>query len=148
MKPADLFEYLINENPFKHWRTIRRVLKQKHGIHEADLEVLIELYSVKYFTTEDFRNGTLTTNWETRRWTRLQEEGWIEMYRKRKGGSNHRYDIYKLSRKSLLMIREGFRYVSKVDKIPDKSYDPDSRKYKTCTKRYMIKKIALVNGTT
>lgn len=122
MKSNDYLDLLMHKQPLAKWRAIRNTLQQETGLFQGDFELIFELYEISYFTTEDFRYGTLLLNWDKRRWKRMLKDGWIEMYRERDQGAHHRYNIYELSRKSKAIVRRAYRIISSVDPIPTKIF--------------------------
>ena len=115
----------MKHQPLALWRPIRNAFLKEYGLRQGDFELLMELHQVEYFTTEDFVNGNLLLNWDKKRWNRLQDEGWIEIYRERRGGSNHRYNIWQLSRKSKLMVRRVYKVIAGDEKIPNRKISKD-----------------------
>lgn len=91
----------IEHDYLKFWRVIRYFIKAKYNIGQADLDILLFLYSEGYFTQDKFDEFTELVSWEVGRFKRLRRDGWIEVFRKRMG---HRKAIYQLSYKSKRMI--------------------------------------------
>lgn len=83
----------------KFWRVVRYYIKSKYGLCQADLDVLLFLYSEGYFGKEKFLEFDETISWEVRRFKRLHRDGWIETFRKRSGKQKTLYDLsYKAKR--------------------------------------------------
>ena len=55
----------------KHYRIIRKWACKTYNIKEADLELLIYLDAIDFFTKNDFKKGTYSYSWDNRRWNRL-----------------------------------------------------------------------------
>ena len=73
------FDYL------KYWRVVRYYIKSKHGLTQADLDVLLFLYSEKYFDKDKFQEFNELLSWDVKRFDKLLKEKWIEVFRKRQG---------------------------------------------------------------
>jgi len=86
-------------------------------IKDADLELLIYLDSIDYFTKKDFKIGTYSYSWDNRRWNRLLKEGWIVVWRKR-NRTTQKYNIYKVSFKCKQLISRIYRIMLGEDDIP------------------------------
>jgi hypothetical protein len=86
----------------KFWRVIRYYIKAKYGLVQADLDILLFLYSEKYFSKKDFDGFNSLLSWDKDRFERLRQEGWIENFRVK---INSRRAIYGLSIKATRMIK-------------------------------------------
>ena len=83
----------------KYWRVIRYFIKQKYGLTTADLDMLLFLYSEEIFSKKKFEEFDNLLAWDGKRFDRLYEEGWIEVFRKRKKTTKSLYSIsYKTER--------------------------------------------------
>ena len=85
----------------KYWRVIRQYAKVKYELNQADLDMLLFLYSEKYFDTSRFQEFNELLSWDKSRFGSLKRRGWIEVFRKRMGT---RRAIYQLSYKSMRVI--------------------------------------------
>ena len=93
----------------KYWRVIRFYMKSKHGLSQADLDIILFLYSEKYFGRDKFDEYTKLLGWDVVRFFRLQQEGWIVKFRNQVG---KRKALYKLTIKSERMIQSIYRKLS------------------------------------
>ncbi len=83
----------------KYWRVIRYFIKKKYGLTTADLDMLLFLYSEEIFSKKKFEEFDNLLAWDGKRFDRLYEEGWIEVFRKRKKTTKSMYSIsYKTER--------------------------------------------------
>jgi hypothetical protein len=94
------------EDYLKYWRVIRQWVKVKYNLTQCDLDVLLFLYSEKYFGKDKFDEYERLLGWEMNRFFRLQREGWIEKFRNRVG---KRKALYKLPIKTTRMIQSIYR---------------------------------------
>lgn len=90
----------------KFWRIIRYYMKSKHGLGQADLDMILFLYSEGYFGKSKFDEFAQLISWELGRFERLRQEGWIERFR-RKGKDGKA--LYQLSYKATRMVLDIYR---------------------------------------
>lgn len=86
----------------KYWRVIRQYIKVKYELQQEDLDMLLFLYSEKYFSKDKFDEYNTLMSWSTTRFYSLRKRGWIEMFRKK---MKNRRAVYKLSSKAINLIR-------------------------------------------
>lgn len=83
----------------KYWRVIRYYVKARYGLSQADLDVLLFLYSEKYFGKDKFEEFDNLLSWDEDRFATLLRDGWISVFRKREGNKKTLYQIsYKATR--------------------------------------------------
>jgi len=104
-------------NLLKHYRIIRKWACRTCNLKDADLELLIYLDSVGFFTKKDFKEGTYSYSWDNRRWNRLLKEGWIVVWRER-NRTTQKYNIYKVSFKCKQLISRMYRIMLGEEEIP------------------------------
>lgn len=75
----------------KYWRVIRYWVKARHGLSQADIDVLLFLNSEGRFQKVDFERFSKILPWSTYRFHNLVRDGWIETYGKRYG--KNRYQL-------------------------------------------------------
>jgi hypothetical protein len=93
----------------KYWRVIRQFAKVRYELSQADLDMLLFLYSEKYFDREKFAEFSTLFPWDKLRFEKLMRNGWIENFRQKVG---HRKAIYKLTTKANRMIQSLYRKLS------------------------------------
>ena len=99
--PIQNYDYL------KYWRVVRYFIKAKYKIGTADLDILLFLYSEKYFDKDKFAEFDELLSWDVNRFDRLLRDGWISVFRKRSGKSKALYEIsYKGKRMILTMYKK------------------------------------------
>ena len=101
----------------KHYRTIRKWACKNNNLNDADLELLIYLEGMEYFTKQDFKDGVYAYSWDNRRWNRLLKEGWIVVWRKR-NRTTQKYHIYQGSFKFKQLSSRIYRIMLGEDDIP------------------------------
>ena len=85
--------YIQGSDYLKYWRVIRYFIKAKYGLSQADLDMLLFLYSEDYFSKDKFEEFDELLSWDVNRFDKLLRDGWIEVFRK---GSRNRKGIYQL----------------------------------------------------
>jgi hypothetical protein len=85
----------------KYWRVIRYYVKVKYKLNQADIDTLLFLYSESYFSRDKFDEFNELLPWDEKRFNKLLQDGWIEVFRKRSGQYKA---LYQLSYKSVRMI--------------------------------------------
>lgn len=92
----------------KYWRVIRQYIKVKYNLTQADLEMLLFLYTEPYFTKDKFEEFDSIMSWERKRFDRLNQEGWIEGSKTFRVGRRLRYS---LSIRAQRMVTEVYNYL-------------------------------------
>ena len=87
----------------KYWRVVRQYVKIKYGIGQAELDMILFLYSEPYFSQAKFQEFNRVLPWNKKRFKKLVQDGWIESFRKYDPKTNTRA-IYKLSFKAKRMV--------------------------------------------
>jgi len=93
----------------KYWRVIRQYIKTKHGLTQSDLDMLMFIYTEKYFSKARFDEFSRVVSWDADRFKRLKENGWIESFRK--------YDPHTNTRAIYQISPAGKRVVSSIYKM-------------------------------
>ena len=104
-------------NLLKHYRIIRKWVCKNNGLTDAEFELLVYLDCVDMFTINDFKMGTYSYSWNTRRWSKLVANDWIVIWRKR-NRTNQKYNIYKISFKGKQLIKRVYRIMLGEEDIP------------------------------
>ena len=94
----------------KYWRVVRYYVKAKYDLTTPDLEMLLFLYSEKYFSRSDFKIYSEIMAWDRNRFDRLRTNGWLDIFRKpnRKAGVGA---IYMLSMKGRQAIKNIYLFL-------------------------------------
>ena len=111
---------------FKYYRLVRKWASKTFDILDADLELLIYLDCIDRFTRDDFINGTYTYAWDKKRWDRLRQGGWIDVWRHR-NKTTIKYSIFKVSPKGKRLITRMYSIMLGEEDIP---VGPSSKFYK------------------
>ena len=110
-------EDIKNLNLLKHYRIIRKWVCKNNGLTDAEFELLVYLDCIDMFTINDFKMGTYSYSWNTRRWSKLVANDWIVIWRKR-NRTNQKYNIYKISFKGKQLIKRVYRIMLGEEDIP------------------------------
>lgn len=90
----------------KYWRVIRQYVKVKYELTQSDLDILLFLYSEKYFDRDKFAEFNSLLGWDIQRFERLRQKGWIVVFRKR---NSHKKAVYQLPIKTTRLIQTIYR---------------------------------------
>lgn len=104
-------------NLLKYYRLVRRWACKTYDLTDADLELLVYLDCKKYFTRNDFINGTYTYSWDKNRWERLRREGWIEVFKERNRITS-KFAEYKVSLKGQQLVLRMYRILLGEEDLP------------------------------
>jgi len=109
----------------KFWRVIRYFYKIKYGLNQADLDMLLFLYSESYFSKDKFIEFDELLSWDEHRFDRLLRDGWIQVFRKRMGARKALYDI---SYKGTRMVTEIYKKLNGEEIPVSSSHNPIFKK--------------------
>ena len=85
----------------KDWRVIRYFIKAKYKINTGELDVLLFLYSEKYFSKDKFNEFDELISWDVNRFNKLLRDGWVTVFRKRQGKKKALYEVSYKGRRML-----------------------------------------------
>lgn len=85
----------------KYWRVIRYFIKAKYKITTGELDVLLFLYSEKYFSKDKFNEFDELISWDVNRFNKLLRDGWVVVFRKRQGKKKALYEVSYKGRRML-----------------------------------------------
>jgi hypothetical protein len=88
-------------NYLKYWRVIRYFIKAKYKINTGELDVLLFLYSEKYFSKDKFNEFDELISWDVNRFNKLLRDGWVTVFRKRQGKKKALYEVSYKGRRML-----------------------------------------------
>jgi hypothetical protein len=129
----------------KHYRIIRQWACKNNGLNSADLELLIYLDCVGLFNRLDFIDGSYSYSWDTRRWSKLKQNGWITLFSAR-NRTTVKSNIYKVSFKGKQLISRIYRIMLGEEDIPTSTKRNSIMKGKKYTDKVLIKSIKNVNN--
>jgi len=101
----------------KYYRVVRKWARKTYGLKEADIELLIYLDSLNYFTRNQFIQGEYIYSWDKHRWERLRREGWINVWRER-NRRDAKYAVYTSSFKCKQMIARIYKILAGEEDLP------------------------------
>ena len=104
-------------NVLKHYRIIRKWACRNNNLTDAELELLIYLDSLDLFTKKDFEAGVYTFSWNNRRWNKLIQDDWIQVWRAR-NRTTQKYNIYKTSFKFKQLISRIYKIMLGYEDVP------------------------------
>lgn len=101
----------------KYYRLVRKWARRTYEMQEADIELLIYLDSLNYFTRKQFMDGEYIYSWDKHRWERLRNQGWIDVWRER-NRRDAKYAVYKVSFKCKQMIARIYKILAGEEDLP------------------------------
>ena len=93
----------------KYWRVVRYFIKAKYNLSQADLDIILFLYSEKYFSKDKFAEFDKLISWNVNRFDNLLRDGWIEVFRKYDGKKK---GVYQLSYKAKRVVSSIYKKLS------------------------------------
>jgi len=105
----------------KYWRVIRCFVKMKYKLTQADLDMILFLYSEPYFDKDKFIEFNELLGWDVKRFDRLLSDGWIVVFRKRKGKYKA---LYELSYKGVRLVASIYKKLNGEEIPVSKSQNP------------------------
>ena len=93
----------------KYGRVVRYFIKAKYNLSQADLDIILFLYSEKYFSKDKFAEFDKLISWNVNRFDNLLRDGWIEVFRKYDG---KRKGVYQLSYKAKRVVSSIYKKLS------------------------------------
>ena len=104
-------------NLLKYYRVVRKWACNQNDLKDADLELLIYLNCLNRFTRDEFINGIYAYSWDKKRWDRLRDQGWIDVWRHR-NRTTIKYSIFKTSQRCNMLISRIYRILLGEEDIP------------------------------
>tara|TARA_E500000318_G_scaffold71759_1_gene66417 strand:+ start:5454 stop:5909 length:456 start_codon:yes stop_codon:yes gene_type:complete len=119
----------------KYYRLVSRWACKENDISISDLELLFYLDPIKYFTIQDFKDGTFYYNWDKMRFYRLQSQEWLTKVHKGNGrlGDHNKYTV---SSKGQRLIARIYRILVGKENLPE-----SARRSKIMRKETYIDKV-------
>lgn len=97
----------------KYWKVIRTYYKVKHKLTQADIDMLLFLYSERYFNVTTFREYEKLFTWDVERFEKLKKLGWIELFSSKQPGrpAMRSMALYSLSYKAKRMVASMYKKI-------------------------------------
>lgn len=102
---------------FKYYRLVRKWASKSYDILDADLELLIYLDCIGRFTRNDFKEGLYVHTWDKKRWDRLRQGGWIDVWRHR-NRTTRKFTVFQTSPKAKRLILRMYRVMLGEEDLP------------------------------
>jgi hypothetical protein len=131
----------IPRDYLKYWKVVRQFYKAKHGLSQAELDVLLFLYTEGYFDRERFAEFNNILVWDKDRFNKMLRDGWIEMFR---GRTKNKRAIYQLSDRGNNIVKDIYRKLNGEEIPTSLSQNPmflKNVKYTDKVYRNMIKEM-------
>jgi hypothetical protein len=114
----------------KYYRVARYWARRKYNVNQNDLEVLLFLYSERFFTKTKFRQYENIFEWEKARWDKLSRDKWISMWRRTAPGQ---HAIYEVSLKGKRMMASFYKKLEGKENYPTDAKQNPVFDRKVCT---------------
>lgn len=111
---------VVTHDYLKYYSVIRHFIRAKYKLTNADLDMLLFLYSEKYFSSTDYDEFNQLFFWNKKRFYNLIHNGWITDFREKKGGSKC---LYQVSYKACRMIISMYKKLN-GEEIPTSRHNP------------------------
>ena len=131
-------------NLFKHYRIVRKWACRNNGLNDADLELLVYLDCIELFSKKDFVAGSYSYSWDNRRWNKLIQNEWIQVWRPR-NRTTQKHNIYKVSFKCKQLIIRMYKIMLGEEDIPTSTRRNKIMKGQTYTDKVLMTSISNVN---
>lgn len=118
----------------QYYGLVTRYIIKNTDLKRADLELLMYLNGLDYFTQVQFKMGGLLYSWDRRRFRRLQDSGWINRLDTRHTDGGYKYTISQKARLTLTRIE---KLLAGEETLPEK---PRSKSHSDLLYSVMIKK--------
>lgn len=104
----------------KYWKVIREYFKARHNLSQSDIDMLLFLYSERYFNITKFKEYENLFIWDKERFYKLKKEGWIELFASKQPGrpAMRSTSLYSLSFKAKRMIASMYKKLE-GEEIPE-----------------------------
>jgi hypothetical protein len=85
----------------KYWKVVRRYMQVKHELTQPEIDLMLFLYSERFFTKTKVIKFSKILTWDRNRFDSLIERGWISVFRAKHEKSKQ---LYELSMKGQRMV--------------------------------------------
>jgi DNA-binding MarR family transcriptional regulator len=105
----------------KYWKVVRHYMRVKHKLNQAEIDLMLFLYSERYFSKNKVVEFSKILTWDKKRFDSLIERGWISTFRAKHPKSK---PLYELSLKGQRMVASIYNILN-GEEIPTASmYNP------------------------
>ncbi len=115
----------MKSNYLKYWKVIRNYYKVKHNILQVEMDIMLFLYSEKYFNKSKFIKFNNIMSWDVRRFEKMLSKGMIVVFRKRQG---NQATLYTLSANSKRIITDMYNKLNGEEITEDPRHNPMFKK--------------------
>jgi hypothetical protein len=95
----------------KYWRVIRQFIKVKYKVTQSELDVLLFLYSERYFNKDKFKEFDKLLSWDENRFDKMLRDGWIVKFRDYNYATKERA-LYEISYKGKSLVASIYKKLS------------------------------------
>jgi hypothetical protein len=98
--------YIPTRDYLKHWKVLRYYTLRRYGITTADLDMMLFLYSERFFSSSDFESYENIFVWNRQRLDKLKRDGWVVLFRARKKNKKALYELSHKGKKAITSLYE------------------------------------------
>ena len=122
----------------KYWRVIKYFAKRKYQVSSAYLDMLLFLYSEKYFNKTTFKEYGQLLSWDANRFYRLIKQGYIQKWREKTG---RQATLYQLTYKAKRMINSVYKKLNgeEIPEYTNPMFRHDATYMQKVTKKFIKK---------
>ena len=135
-------KFSLTNDYLKYWKVVRQWARSKHKLSTSEIEMILFLYSEGPFKRKAFDEFNEIMSWDKRRFENLLKQGWIVVWRERKG---REATLYELSYKSKRLCASIYKKLNKEESVSElETKNPMFRydaKYSDKVYRKMIKRM-------
>jgi len=135
-------KFSLTNDYLKYWKVVRQWARSKHQLSTSEIEMILFLYSEGPFKRKSFDEYNEIMSWDKRRFENLLKQGWIVVWRERKG---REATLYELSYKSKRLCASIYKKLNKEECVSElETKNPMFRydaKYSDKVYRKMIKRM-------
>ena len=108
----------------QYWGLVTRYFIKTTDLNRADLELLVYLNPIQWFTIHDFKAGVLLYTWDQNRFYRLQKDEWIKKIHEGRG-RNGGHSKYVVSPKGKRLLNRIGRILDGRELLPESTIKKD-----------------------
>lgn len=108
------FDFLMYYKPVMYW------FKKKNNMTQSEVEMLLYLYGHNLFSKKEFKTFGRLMSWDSDRFKKLMNDGWIVLWRKFSHKKNN-HNLYTLSVKGKRLCNSFYKKLISEETIPTRS---------------------------
>ena len=115
----------LDMDMLQYWGLVSRYFIKTTDLNRADLELLVYLNPIQWFTINDFKTGNILYNWDKKRFYSLIKREWINKIHEGRGRTGG-HSKYVVSSKGKRLLKRIGRILEGSEMLPEKTIKRDS----------------------